>query len=164
MAFRPKTILTVLLDIIEIYIPMAAFLCIFVCFLLQIVSRYFFTPLMWPEELALISFLWVALLGCLYAKRSDTMVSFSLVYDMVGAGVQRWMRIGGNAFLAIVFAISYKPSLDYVLFMSYKTSGALQIPMSLAYSCYMIFLTDIIVRYVIDVIADLHGAKAGGQR
>jgi hypothetical protein len=36
--------------------------------------------------------------------------------------------------------------------------------MSLAYSCYMIFLTDIIVRYVIDVIADLHGAKAGGQR
>lgn len=164
MSFRPKTLLKVVLDIVEIYIPMLAFLTIFVCFLLQIVSRYFFTPLMWPEELALISFLWVALLGCLYAKRTESMVSFSMVYDMVSPRVQRWMRITGNAFLAIVFAISFKPSLDYILFMSYKTSGALKIPLSTAYSCYMIFLTDIIIRYVVDVITDLRAGKTGGAR
>lgn len=164
MSIRPRSILKVLLDILEIYVPMLAFLCIFVCFMLQIVSRYFFTPLMWPEELALICFLWVALLGCLYAKRDNSMVNFSLVYDMVKPKGQRWMRIVGNAFLAIIFAISFKPSLDYVLFMSYKTSGALQIPLSLAYSCYILFLIDIVIRYTIDVIVDIKGLRAGGTR
>ena len=164
MASRIKKPFAIFLDIIEIYIPIMAFLCIFACFLLQIVSRYFFTPLMWPEELALISFLWVSLLGCLYAKRSDSMVSFTMIYDIVGPRAQRWFRIFGNAFLAIIFAISFKPSLDYVLFMSYKTSGALQIPLSLAYSCYMVFLVDIVIRYVVDVVADIRGINEGGRK
>jgi TRAP-type C4-dicarboxylate transport system permease small subunit len=41
---RLKSVFRVLLDVVELYIPMLAFLSIFVCFLLQIVSRYFFTP------------------------------------------------------------------------------------------------------------------------
>lgn len=164
MPAKLKAIFRVLVDIVEIYVPMAAFLCIFVCFLLQIVSRYFFTPLMWPEELALISFLWVSLLGCLYAKRGDSMVSFSLVYDLLKPKAQRRVRIAGNAFLAIVFGISFKPSLDYVLFMSFKTSGALKIPLHVAYSCYIIFLVDIIIRYIVDIVADLRVGRAGGSR
>jgi TRAP-type C4-dicarboxylate transport system permease small subunit len=155
--FTVKSVFRVLLDIVEVFVPIVAFLTIFVCFLLQIGSRYFFTPLMWPEELALISFLWVALLGACYAKRDNSMVAFSLVYDLAGPKVQRRLRIGGNAFIAVILAVSFKPSLDYVIFMSFRTSGALQIPMSIAFSCYIIFLVDIIIRYVIDVIQDLRG-------
>lgn len=157
-----KKVLSFLLDIIELYIPMLAFLSIFVCFLLQIVSRYFFTPLMWPEELALICFLWAALLGALYAKRSNTMVCFSMIYDAVGSGAQRAMRIGGNLLLAVVLAVSLKPSWDYVAFMSYKTSATLGIPLNIAYSCYVIFLVDIIIRYAVDVVVDIRALKSGG--
>lgn len=164
MPFRPKSLFNALLDIVELYIPMLAFVAIFICFLLQIVSRYFFTPLMWPEELALISFLWVALLGALYAKRSNSMVAFSMVYDVMSPRVQRWMRLVGNTLIAVAFAISFKPSLDYVLFMSYKTSGALEIPLSVAYSCYVIFLVDIIVRYAADVIADIRSGASGASK
>jgi TRAP-type C4-dicarboxylate transport system permease small subunit len=161
MASRLKTAFRVLLDIVELYIPMLAFLSIFVCFLLQIVSRYFFTPLMWPEELALISFLWAALLGALYAKRSDSMVCFSMLYDAVGPKAQRWMRITGNTLLAVVLAISFKPSLDYVVFMKFKTSATLGIPLNIAYSCYIVFLADIVVRYAADVVRDVRGLSAG---
>jgi hypothetical protein len=48
--------------------------------------------------------------------------------------------------------------------MSYKTSGALQIPLSLAYSCYILFLIDIVIRYAIDVIVDIKGLRTGGTR
>lgn len=164
MQFRPKAVFRVLLDIVELYIPMLAFISIFVCFLLQIVSRYFFTPLMWPEELALISFLWVALLGALYAKRSNSMVAFSMVYDAVGPRVQRWMRLAGDALIAVAFAISFKPSLDYVLFMSYKTTGVLEIPLSIAYSCYVVFLVDIIARYAVDIVVNLRGGATGAPK
>jgi TRAP-type C4-dicarboxylate transport system permease small subunit len=143
---------------------MLAFLTIFVCFLIQIVSRYFFTPLMWPEELALLSFLWVALLGALYAKRHDSMVSFSMVYDAVGPLAQFWMRILGNVLIVVLFSLSFKPSLDYVLFMSFKNSGAIGIPMHLAYSCYIIFLTDIIIRYAVDIVLDVRRMAAGEFR
>ena len=164
MTLRPKSILLFLLDIIELYMPMLAFLTIFICFMLQIVSRYFFTPLMWPEELALIAFLWVALLGALYAKRHESMVSFSMVYDAVGPVAQFWMRMLGNTLIVVLFSLSFKPTLDYVLFMSFKTSGVLGIPMHLAYSCYIIFLIDIIIRYAMDIVADLRRMAKGGIR
>lgn len=167
MPARLKAVLSIVLDVIELYIPMLAFLCIFLCFLLQIVSRYFLVPLMWPEELALISFLWVALLGALYAKRSDSMVCFSMVYDAVGPKTQRWMRLIGNTLLAVALGISFKPSYEYVKFMSFKTSATLGIPLNIAYSCYLIFLVDIIVRYALDILRDLRGLRtspAGGSR
>jgi TRAP-type C4-dicarboxylate transport system permease small subunit len=160
---RLKSVFMILLDVVELYMPMLAFLTIFVCFMIQIVSRYFFTPLMWPEELALLSFLWAALLGALYAKRHDSMVAFSMVYDAVGPGGQLWMRLIGNALIIVAFSFSFKPSLDYVLFQGFKKSGVLRIPMDLAYSAYIIFLVDIIIRYVVDLAGDVRKLLPGGR-
>jgi TRAP-type C4-dicarboxylate transport system permease small subunit len=152
---RLKKVLLFLLDIIELYIPMLAFLTIFVCFMIQIVSRYFFVPLMWPEELALLSFLWAALLGALYAKRHDTLVAFTLIYDKVSARGKAIMRIAGNGLLIITFVISFKPSLDFVIFQSYKHSAVLFLPMNVISSAYLVFLVDVTVRYLVDVVKDV---------
>jgi len=152
---RLKKILLFLLDVLELYVPMLAFLTIFACFLIQIVSRYFFVPLMWPEELALLSFLWAALLGALYAKRYDSMVSFTLIYDRVSERGQAIMRIAGNGLLIITFVISFKPSLDFVIFQSYKRSSVLLLPMNVISSAYLVFLVDVTIRYVVDVVKDV---------
>jgi len=164
MTLRPKSILMFLLDIIELYMPILAFLTIFICFILQIVSRYFLVPLMWPEELALLAFLWVALLGALYAKRSNSMVAFSMVYDIASPRIQRLLRIAGSLIIIVFLSISFIPSLQYITFMSYKKSGVLQIPINLAYSCYLIFLVDIVIRYVIDLVHDLRLPAQGGTQ
>jgi TRAP-type C4-dicarboxylate transport system permease small subunit len=152
---RLKKILLLLLDIIELYIPMLAFLTIFVCFMIQIVSRYFFVPLMWPEELALLSFLWAALLGALYAKRFETLISFTLIYDKVSERGKTIMRIAGNSLLIVTFVISFKPSLDFVIFQSYKHSAVLFLPMDVVSAAYLVFLLDVTIRYVVDVVKDV---------
>jgi TRAP-type C4-dicarboxylate transport system permease small subunit len=159
-----KSALLFLLDVVELYLPMLAFLTIFVCFMIQIVSRYFFTPLMWPEELALLAFLWAALLGALYAKRREALVSFTMVYDMASPRGQAVMRIAGNLLLIAAFAISIKPSWDFVVFQGYKKSSVLLIPMNLVSFAYMIFLVDITIRYIVDVVRDARALAAGGLR
>jgi TRAP-type C4-dicarboxylate transport system permease small subunit len=155
MKQRTRTILLFLLDVVELYLPMLAFLTIFLCFMIQIISRYFFTPLMWPEELALLSFIWACLLGALYAKRGDALVSFTLIYDKANDRGKAIMRIAGSVLLVAAFAISFKPSLDFVIFLSYKKSSVLYIPMNLVSSAYLIFLVDITIRYVVDIVKDI---------
>jgi TRAP-type C4-dicarboxylate transport system permease small subunit len=169
MKARTKSILLFLVDVIELYIPMIAFLTIFVCFLLQIISRYFFTPLMWPEELALLSFVWATLLGATYAKRSNSMVAFTLMYDYLKERGQTIVRIIGDVLLLTALIISFKPSLDYVLSQGYRVSSGLSIPYTLVSSVYLVFLADMIVRYSIDLVHDIlllkaiAKVKAGGR-
>lgn len=161
MQQRTKRVLQFFLDVVELYLPMLAFLTIFVCFMLQIVSRYFFVPLMWPEELALLSFVWAALFGAMYAKRTDALVSFTMIYDRVSERGRAVMRIAGAVLLVIAFAVSFKPSLDFVIFMSYKKSSVLLIPMNVVSASYLAFLVDMIVRYVVDIVRDVRFLASG---
>ena len=73
------------MDFIEIYMPMCWFILLFVAFILQIISRYIFNnPLVWPYELAQISYVWIITLGCCYAQRTDDNIVFSVIYELVG--------------------------------------------------------------------------------
>lgn len=148
-----------IVDLVELYVPVVAFGTLFISFMAQIVARYFFAPLIWPEELSLICFVWVALLGGLYAKRDNSHVAFTMVYDAVSARAKTWMRIAGNTLLFIAFATAIYPSWGYVTFMSYKRSDALKISMTLAYFPFVIFLVDIVVRLAIDIIRDVRSLR-----
>ncbi len=143
------------LDIVEKYIPVTAFLILFGTFLLQIFCRYFLVPLTWPLELTLICFIWVTLLGGLYAKRTDSHVAFSMLYDAVSPGLQLYMRLIGNTMLFAAFSIALYPSLDYVLFMGFKKSNVLKIPMDIAFFPFVVFLVFMIGRIGRDLVDDL---------
>ena len=81
------------MDFIEIYMPMCWFILLFVAFILQIISRYIFNnPLVWPYELAQISYVWIITLGCCYAQRTDDNIVFSVIYELVGEKVRRLFR------------------------------------------------------------------------
>ncbi len=151
-----------LLDCIELYMPMLTFVVLFVSFMSQIVARYFFKPMIWPEELSLICFVWTALLGGLYAKRTGSHVAFTMLYDVAKPGAQRAMRIVGNLMLLSSFIIIFIPSWDYIQFMAYKKSDALRIPMNWAYFPFIIFLADMIVRLIVDIVKDI--ATPGGSK
>lgn len=151
----------VAVDTIELYIPVLSFVTLFVSFMIQIVSRYFFAPLTWPEELSLLCFCWVALLGALYAKRSDSHVTFSMLYDALKPAGQAKMRIAGNALLAVAFAVAVKPCWEYVFAMSYRKSDVLGIPMQWAYFPFIVFLVDMVVRLVLDILRDLGALRKG---
>ncbi|HCM28920.1 MAG: hypothetical protein A2Z99_00380 [Treponema sp. GWB1_62_6] len=151
-----------LVDVIEVYVPVVTFCVLFLSFLTQIVARYFFRPLLWPEELSLMCFVWTALLGALYAKRDNSHVAFSMVYDAVSPRAQAYMRIAGNALQLFAFLIALVPSWEYVSFMAYKKSDVLLIPLNIAFFPFMIFLADMIVRIAVDLVHDFKSLGKGG--
>lgn len=153
------------LDLIELHIPTAAFATLFIAFILQIFNRYFLRPLTWPEEYALIAFIWTALLGGLYAKRMGSHVEFTIVYDMMSPRVRRVMRITGNLLVIAALVIAIRPSAEYVSFMSFKKSNVLRIPMNVAYTPFIIFLVMMTGRLLVDVFRDLrHDAETEEPR
>ena len=152
----------ILVDIIEVYVPVATFSVLFISFMTQIVARYFFKPLLWPEELSLMCFVWTALLGGLYAKRDNSHVAFSMLYDSVKSSSQALMRVVGDILQLFAFLIALVPSWNYVSFMAYKKSDVLLIPMNIVYFPFMVFLLDMIVRLIIDLVNDFKSYRKGG--
>jgi TRAP-type C4-dicarboxylate transport system permease small subunit len=160
-----KRIANFILDVVEKYLPMTVFSILFLTFILQIFCRYFLVPLTWPMELTLICFVWTALLGGLFAKRTDDHVSFSMIYDAVSTKTQLFMRLIGNTLLFVSFCIALYPSYDYVVFMGFKRSNVLQIPMDIAFSPFIVFLAFMLGRIGKDILIDLKillwGEKTG---
>ena len=153
-----------IIDTVEVYIPFAAFSTLFIVFLLGIIFRYFFKPLTWTLELSLMCFIWTSLLGGIYAKRDDSHVMFTMIYDAVSPLVQIWMRIVGNSLLVISFVIGLVPSWKYIQFMNYKKSNVLKIPMDIVFLPFVIFLAFMIGRYSIDIVRDVRSLVKGEQK
>lgn len=74
--------------------------------LAQVVARKFFEPLVWSEELARYTFIWVAFLGWVIANQRKSHIRISLVTDRAGPVLK--MALGIFADLAvIVFALIF---------------------------------------------------------
>lgn len=144
-----------LLDVVEKYIPMLCFCVLFVVFMLEIVFRYFFVPLVWTLELSLLTYLWTVLFGTCLAERDDAHTRFTLLYDLASTRGKRIMRIAGNALLVSSFLIALYPSYRFVAFMSFKKSDVLKIPMNLAFSPFLAFLLILIGRYGWQLVQDV---------
>jgi len=158
-----RKLLKFILDFIEIYLPMFTFVTLFCVFVLGIFFRYFLTPLTWTLELSLICFIWTALLGGLYAKRLNSHVKFSMVYDLFSPQGQLWIRLSGNALLLFSFILGFIPSLKYVLFMGFKKSNVLKIPMDVAFFPFVIFMTFMIGHFIYDLYIDVKTLFTSGD-
>ena len=101
------------MDFIEIYMPMCWFILLFVAFILQIISRYIFNnPLVWPYELAQISYVWIITLGCCYAQRTDDNIVFSVIYELVGEKVRRLFRFLQDILIVGLLVYLVPPALE----------------------------------------------------
>ena len=58
-----------------------AFVVMFILFIFQIVTRYFFTPHVWVQELILALFLWLLIFATCFADITDENVKFTSAYD-----------------------------------------------------------------------------------
>lgn len=145
-----------LLNVFEVYVPTVTFTIMFSVFVLQIFFRYVLnSPLIWPFEITLFGFIWTAVLGACYAKRENSHVVFSLVYDKRSPKGQLIFRLIGEILILAAFCIALYPTYDFVQFMKIDKSTALQIPFNIAYFPYVIFLILIIGRVAYDLVRDM---------
>jgi TRAP-type C4-dicarboxylate transport system permease small subunit len=129
---------------------LAAMLAVmFVAFLVQIVFRYLLNfPIGWSSELTVVMWLWGVLWGAAFVVKEREEIRFDIIYGSVSPRARRTMGIVTGIAILVLYAMSFKPSLDYVTFMKVEKTAYLKIRFDRLYSIYVLFAAAIIVRYV----------------
>lgn len=156
MMEKCKKALRVLLDVIEVYVPMIMFSALFIAFILQIVSRYIFrNPLVWPYELAQIGYVWVILLGAGYCARSDDHIVFSVVYESVPPLVKRIFDVVADLMTICLFALTIPALISFYEFFFTRFSTVFRVPLGVVYFPFAIYTAESIIRAVVGLIRHL---------
>jgi TRAP-type C4-dicarboxylate transport system permease small subunit len=102
---------------------------------LQVITRYVLEyPLDWPEEMARILFVWVALLGAVLALRRGSHFSIGMLTDRLSAPARRRLGVVLRvALLAFIVLVAWL-GLDAAIRVRYQESAAMEISMSWAYA------------------------------
>ena len=74
--------------------------------LAQVIARKFFEPLVWSEELARYTFIWVAFIGWVIASRNKSHIHISLVLDRSGPALKLALGVFSDL-CVVVFALIF---------------------------------------------------------
>ena len=145
----------ILRDIVEIYIPIASFVIMFVIFIAQIFCRYILRmPLAWAYEVTVSCYLWLVILGACYAQRNHSHVTFTLITDVMPLRLQAFAIFLGNLLIAFTFIWSFVPSIKFVDFMAMQKTSVFKIGLNIIYAPYIPFLAFHILYMLRDMVLD----------
>lgn len=141
-----KKILSIL-DKIEEYVMYSLLVVMFVTVLAQIVSRYIFnSPLLFTEEISLLSFLWVTMLGTGFCFKHNLNTRITLLIDLFSDRVKGVINIVINTACAGLMCFFFFPALRFTITQSKVTSPTLPIQMSVKYVSFVIACILVLVR------------------
>jgi tripartite ATP-independent transporter DctM subunit len=104
---------------------------IVVVLLLGVTSRYVFSlPVIWIDEVASISFLWLAMLGSAIAIDRNEHLRLTLFVGMFPEKVRGFVQAFALLVMAMFLLVLMQPSVEYVMEEWFVTSAALNIPNS----------------------------------
>lgn len=154
-----KRIGTILIDFIEIWIPVAVFVGMFLAFLINVIFRYLFNnPQNWTFEFSILSFVIVGLLGACAAYRTEDHVVFDLLYDHLGEKGRNMLRIIGFVTIIILFTLAMPATLRYVTRLPAKSS-IMEIPLKYIFVSLPILYVSTIIRSIYRLILDVKAFK-----
>jgi C4-dicarboxylate transporter DctQ subunit len=138
----------------------AAFLLLamFLCFILQIITRYVFNyPLGWTDEASVVCWIWCTLWGAAFILREKDEVRFDIIYSTASDKARcAFTVITGIATIAL-FGIALPAVIAYVTFLKVERTAYLGIRLDYVYSIYVLFSIGVIVRYAALTWRALHG-------
>jgi C4-dicarboxylate transporter DctQ subunit len=123
-------------------------LAMFLCFILQITTRYVFNyPLGWTDEGSVLFWIWCTLWGAAFVLRERDEVRFDIFYSSVGKKTRCVFTIITGIAAILLFAIALPAVISYVTFLKVERSAYLGIRLDYLYSIYVVFSVAAIVRY-----------------
>jgi C4-dicarboxylate transporter DctQ subunit len=126
----------------------ALLVAMFLCFILQIASRYVFNyPLGWTDEVSVLCWIWCILWGAVFALRERDEVRFDIIYSSASDKTRRIFTIITGVAVTVLFAIALPAVIAYVAFLKVERSAYLGIRLDYLYSIYVLFSVGVIVRY-----------------
>src|SRR3712207_2016436 len=110
----------------------AFLLALIICLLLAgVASRYVFSiPIVWIDEVASISFLWLAMLGSAIAIDRNEHLKLTLFIGMFPGRLRAFVQTLALLIMATFLIVMLQPAVEYVMEEWYVTSPALNIPNS----------------------------------
>lgn len=141
-------------DVIEICVPIAAFIVMFVTFILQVFFRYAVKhPLTWTQEVIVVAFVWLVMFGACYTMRRTSHVKFTLVYDKLNPRRAALSRMIGNLIIVLTFLTLIVPSYKYSLFLHFQMTGTLRISYTYIFMPF-VYLVCAVVGYMVPEILE----------
>lgn len=123
-----------------------SFLVIFVVFVAQIISRYFFkSSIGWSNEVSILGYMYCMYFGTGRALTADEHVVFSLVYDKLPNIGKLISKLVYNLAMIILLAITISPSYAALMKMT-NVTGVLKMPYKVVFFPYMWMLIETIIR------------------
>lgn len=162
-----KKVFQVLRNCVELYIPIAALLIMFVTFVFQIFARYVIgKPVPWAYEVTVMCYLWMVVLGSLFTQRERGHVTFTLVYDQFGPKGKAVIAFLGNLLMLIAFVAMFVPSCNMILDqMSKQVTSVFKIGLNIVYFPFIPFNIIMILYFLYDMYVELMVILGiGGQK
>jgi TRAP-type C4-dicarboxylate transport system permease small subunit len=150
-----KKIFRWLVDFIEVHLPIAVFVMLFLAFLTNVVCRYILkNPQNWTFELSVNAFVVVGLLGACTAYRKEDHVVFDLLYTRLNSKGQNILRIISYVTVIVFFSIALPGSIRYLVKLPAVTS-IMRIPLRFIFLPYPILLISMVLRSAYRLVQDI---------
>jgi TRAP-type C4-dicarboxylate transport system permease small subunit len=134
------------------------FAALFLVFMVQVVARFVFNrPLPWTDELAVMLYVWVILWAAAFIVPEREHVMFDLVWNALGAGPRKVMRVLGHAMIGGLAAWALPACWDYVHFMRREGTPVLGVSFMWVFLPFVLLLAALAVRSVVGICRALRG-------
>ena len=145
-------------DCVEKYIPLVAFVVLFVIFVFQVFMRYVVkNPQTWTAEVEQSCVLWLVLLGACYAQHLKAHVTFTLVYDSLGVKGKAITAMLGNLLISFCCLITLMPSAKYIIGQMERAqlTSVLKWEKAYVFAPYVVFLAIIAIYALLDIYEEI---------
>ena len=131
----------------------AVFAALFLTFIVQVGMRFLFNrPLAWSDELIVILYIMMVFWGAATLLEEKDHVMLDLVYAALPPGGRRAMALVGAALTGGLLLALLPQAFDYVRFMNREKTPVLDIPFSIVFAPFVLFVAVIAVRYVVKFV------------
>jgi len=145
---------------IEVYLPIAVFVLMFIAFLVNIFFRYVLrNPQNWTFEFCVNAFVIVGLLGACAAYRKEDHVIFDLVYAQRTPRGQSIMRIVSHAVVIATLLVALPLTLRS-LWQNPAVTSIMKIPDRYIFASYPVMLVSFIIRSTYRLVLDIKAFSA----
>lgn len=151
-------------DFVEVYLPIAVFVVMFVVFLVNIFFRYVLrNPQNWTFEFSVNAFVVVGLLGACAAYRKEDHVIFDLLYTRLKPRGQNLLRMISYA-IVIAFFLAALPSTIRYLWRLPSMTSIMRIPERYIFAVFPIMLVSMVLRSARRLVLDIRAFRAKSYR
>jgi TRAP-type C4-dicarboxylate transport system permease small subunit len=131
----------------------------FLCFMVQIITRYVFNyPFGWTDEASVFFWVWGTLWGAAFVIRERNEIRFDIFYSSLSEKARARAAVVTGICCIALFAVSLPATYSYVRFLKVEKAAYIPIRLDYLYSIYVIFVVAAIARYTMVVYKALRGS------